>query len=574
MEEILKQDKSKSHKEFEKLLSEDLENRKFKEGEITTGIVEEIGKKFIFIDLGLKSSGAIPLEEFKLTKEIDKIEIGSKIDVLLEKIENKNGEIVVSREKARRAKSWKKMEKAFENKEEIKGMIISRCKGGFVVNVDSCLCFLPASQLDLRPLKNYDHLIKTPQTFECVKLDKKRGNIVLSRRAVIEKIRNKDKNKIISKLKEGDIVQGVVKNLTDWGVFIDLNGADALLHITDISWSRINKPSELLSLGQSVKVKITKIEPIKLKISVSIKHLTEDPYTKIINKYEIGKKYQATVTKVQDYGCFAKLEEGLEGLIHQSELSWTKKNIHPGKILSTSQKIEVELLEKDIEKRRLSLSYKNTLVNPWNKFTKDFKVGDKFEGSIKNITDYGLFVSIKDTELDGLIHYKDLSWHEKESELEKYKKNQIIKFKILEINRKDEKIRLGIKQLDEDPFEFFMNKNISDIVTAIVQSATQNGIYVQVGKKNLTILIKKNQLAKELENQRPSRFVKGDKLDAIITELDREKRKVSLSIKALEEKQTKEAVKKYGSKDSGGVLGEILGPLLNKKTKKKKEPKN
>ena len=238
--------------------------------------------------------------------------------------------------------------------------------------------------------------------------------------------------------------------------------------------------------------------------------------------------------------------------------------------MSTSQKIEVELLEKDIEKRRLSLSYKNTLVNPWNKFTKDFKVGDKFEGSIKNITDYGLFVSIKDTELDGLIHYKDLSWHEKESELEKYKKNQIIKFKILEINRKDEKIRLGIKQLDEDPFEFFMNKNISDIVTAIVQSATQNGIYVQVGKKNLTILIKKNQLAKELENQRPSRFVKGDKLDAIITELDREKRKVSLSIKALEEKQTKEAVKKYGSKDSGGVLGEILGPLLVKKNKKKK----
>ena len=574
MEEILKQNKNKFNKEFEKLLSEDLENRKFKEGEITTGTVEEIGKKFIFIDLGLKSSGAIPLEEFKLTKEIDKIEIGSKIDVLLEKIENKNGEIVISREKARRAKSWKKMEKAFENKEEIKGMIISRCKGGFIVNVESCLCFLPASQLDLRPLKNFDHLIKTPQTFECVKLDKKRGNIVLSRRAVIEKIRNKDKNKIISKLKEGDIVQGVVKNLTDWGVFIDLNGADALLHITDISWSRINKPSELLSLGQSVKVKITKIEPIKLKISVSIKHLTEDPYTKIINKYKIGKKYQATVTKVQDYGCFAKLEEGLEGLIHQSELSWTKKNIHPGKILSTSQKIEVELLEKDIEKRRLSLSYKNTLVNPWNKFTKDFKVGDKFEGSIKNITDYGLFVSIKDTELDGLIHYKDLSWHEKESELEKYKKNQIIKFKILEINGKDEKIRLGIKQLDEDPFEFFMNKNISDIVTAIVQSATQNGIYVQVGKKNLTILIKKNQLAKELENQRPSRFVKGDKLDAIITELDREKRKVSLSIKALEEKQTKEAVKKYGSKDSGGVLGEILGPLLNKKTKKKKEPKN
>ena len=573
METILKQDKSKSNKEFEKLLSEDLGNRKFKEGEITTGTVEEIGKKFVFIDLGLKSSGAIPLEEFKLTKEIDKIEVGSKIEVLLEKIENKNGEIVISREKARRAKSWKKMEKAFENKEEVTGIIISRVKGGFCVNVDSCLCFLPASQLDLRPIKNFDHLMKTPQTFECVKLDKKRGNIVLSRRAVIEKIRNKDKNKIISKLKEGDIVQGIVKNLTDWGVFIDLNGVDALLHITDISWSRINKPSELLSLGQSIKVKITKIEPVKLKISVSIKHLTKDPYSTTINKYEIGKIYPATITKVQDYGCFAKLENGLEGLIHQSELSWTKKNIHPGKILSTSQKIDVQLLEKDVEKKRLSLSYKNTLENPWKKFTEDFKVGDKSEGLIKNITDYGLFVSIKDTELDGLIHYKDISWSEKDSELEKYKKNQPVKFKILEINTKGEKIRLGIKQLEEDPFDFFTNKKVSDIVTGIVQSSVQNGIYLQIGnKKNLTILIKKNYLAKELENQRPSRFVKGDKLDALITELDKEKRKVSLSIKALEEKQTKEAVKKYGSKDSGGILSDIFdfSKIKTNKPKNKK----
>jgi len=568
MEEIIKQDKSKSHKEFEKLLSEDLGNRKFKEGEITTGTIEEIGKKFVFVDLGLKSSGAIPIDEFKLTKELDKIEIGSKIDVLLEKIENKNGEIVISREKARRAKSWKKMEKAFENKEEVKGTIISRVKGGFCVNVDSCLCFLPASQVDLRPIKNFDHLMKTPQTFECVKLDKKRGNIVLSRRAVIERIRNKDKNKIISKLKEGDIVQGLVKNITDWGVFIDLNGVDALLHITDISWSRISKPSELLSLGQSVKVKITKIEPVKLKISVSIKNLTEDPYLTIINKYEIGKTYSAIITKVQDYGCFAKLEDGLEGLIHQSELSWTKKNIHPGKILSTSQKVDVQLLEKDIEKRRLSLSYKNTLINPWKKFKEDFKVGDVSEGIIKNITDYGLFVSIKNTELDGLIHYKDLNWSEKETELEKYKKNQSIKFKILEINTKEEKIRLGIKQLAGDPFDFFTNKNVSDIVTGVVQSSSQNGIYLHVGKKDLIILIKKNQLAKEIENQRPARFVRGDKLDALITELDKEKRKVSLSIKALEEKQTKEAVKKYGSKDSGGVLGEILGPLLDKKKKK------
>ena len=568
MEEILKQDKSKSHKEFEKLLSKDLENRKFKEGEITTGTVEEIGKKFVFIDLGLKSSGAIPIEEFKLTKEMDKIEIGSKVDVLLEKIENRDGEIVVSREKAKRAKSWKKMEKAFENKEEVKGIIISKCKGGFAVNVDSCLCFLPGSQVDIRPLKNFDHLMKVPQTFECVKMDKKRGNIVLSRRAIMEKIRDKGRNELISKLKEGDVVQGIVKNLTDWGVFVNLNGLDALLHITDISWSRINKPSELLSIGQSIKVKITKIETEKKKISVSMKHLTEDPYSKIINKYEIGKKYPAIVTKVQDYGCFAKLEEGLEGLIHQSELSWTKINIHPGKILSTSQKIEVVLLEKDIEKRRLSLSYKDTTVNPWKKFTQDHKVGDKFEGTVKNITDYGIFVTIRNSELNGMIHYKDLSWSEKDSELEKYKKNQIVKFKILEINQENEKIRLGVKQLTEDPFDFFINKKLGDIVTSIVDSSSKNGIYVQVGNKNLLIFIKQNQLAKEIKNARPSRFTRGDKIDAMIIELNKSKKIATLSIKALEEKQTKEAVKKYGSKDSGGVLGEILGPLIKKKSKK------
>ena len=568
MEEIIKQNKNKSHKEFEKLLSEDLGNRKFKEGDVVQGIVEEIGKKFIFIDLKLKSSGAIPIEEFKLTKEMDKIEIGSKVDVLLEKIENRDGEIVVSREKAKRAKSWKKMEKAFENKEEVKGIIISKCKGGFAVNVDSCLCFLPGSQVDLRPLKNFDHLMKVPQTFECVKMDKKRGNIVLSRRAIMEKIRDKGRNELISKLKEGDVVQGIVKNLTDWGVFVNLNGLDALLHITDISWSRINKPSELLSIGQSIKVKITKIETEKKKISVSMKHLIDDPYSKIINKYEIGKKYPAIVTKVQDYGCFAKLEEGLEGLIHQSELSWTKINIHPGKILSTSQKIEVVLLEKDIEKRRLSLSYKDTTVNPWKKFTQDHKVGDEFEGTVKNITDYGIFVTIRNSELNGMIHYKDLSWSEKDSELEKYKKNQIVKFKILEINQENEKIRLGVKQLTEDPFDFFINKKLGDIVTSIVDSSSKNGIYVQVGNKNLPIFIKQNNLAKEIKNARPSRFTRGDKIDAMIIELNKSRKIATLSIKALEEKQTEEAVKKYGSKDSGGVLGEILGPLIKKKSKK------
>ena len=571
MQETIKE-KGKSHQEFEKLLSQDLSNRKFIEGEITTATVSEVGKKFVFVDLGLKSEGAIPIDEFRLSKEIDKIKVGSKIDVLLEKIEDRGGEVVVSREKARKAHAWKKMEKAFENKEEVNGIIISRCKGGFVVDVESCLCFLPGSQVDLKPLKNFDHLMRVPQKFECVKLDKKRGNIVLSRRAIIEKIRDHDRNKIISKLKEGEVVNGTVKNLTEWGAFIDINGVDALLHITDISWGRINKPAELLSIGQSIKAKIIKIEEGSNKISLGVKQLTEDPYLKTINNYEIGKNYPAIITKVQDYGCFAKLEEGLEGLIHQSELSWTKKNIHPGKILSTSQKIEVQILEKDIEKRRLSLSYKNTLANPWVKFVKDYKEGDEAEGTIKNITDYALFVTISNAELDGMIHYKDLSWSEKEEELEKYKKNQKIKFRIVEINQKKEKIRLSIRQLTKDPFEFFMNKKVSDVVTLIVESTAKNGIYVHASNKDYKVMIKRNQLAKDVENARTSRFAKGDKVDAIITELDKEKRKVNLSIKALEEKQSKEAVEKYGSTDSGGVLGEILGPLLNKKktTKPKK----
>ena len=568
MEETIKQDKTASHKEFEKLLSQDLDNRKFKEGEITTATVSQVGKKYIFVDLGLKSEGAIPIEEFKLSKEISKIEVGSKIDVLLEKIENKHGDVVVSREKARRASSWKKMEKSFEKQEEVQGVIISRCKGGFIVDVESCLCFLPGSQVDLKPLKRFDHLMKIPQKFLCVKLDKKRGNIVLSRRAIMEKIRDNDREKIISKIKEGDVVQGIVKNLTDWGAFIDLNGVDALLHITDISWGRINKPAELLSIGQSIKAKIIKIDDATKKISLGVKQLTDDPYVKVINNYDIGKIYPATITKVQDYGCFAKLEDGLEGLIHQSELSWTKKNIHPGKVLSTSQKIEVQVLEKDTEKRRLSLSYKNTLMNPWDKFEKDFKINEQGEGVVKNITDFALFISISNSELVGMIHYKDISWNEKDSELANYKKNQLVKFKILEINQEKEKIRLGIKQLADDPFEFFMNKKISDVVTVIVDSSSNVGIQVYAGNKNQLITIKKNQLAKESENARPSRFAKGDKIDALITELDSEKRKVTLSIKALEEKQTKEAVKKYGSKDSGGVLGEILGPLLKKKKKK------
>ena len=568
MVEILREIKSDSDKEFERLLTEDLNSRILTEGQIVKAEVSAISKKHVFVDISGKSEGMIPIEEFKLTREIDKIKVGSKIDVFLERLENLTGNIVVSREKARKAHTWKKMEKAFETKELVTGYIISRCKGGFVVDVDSCLCFLPGSQVDLKPLKNTDHIIRTKQTFECVKLDKKRGNIVLSRRAVLERERDKGRKEILSKIKEGDVIDGICKNITEWGAFLDINGIDALLHITDISWSRINKPSELLSIGQNVRVKITKIDPETKKISVGIKQLTEDPYEKSLHKYEIGKDYKAKVSKVVEYGCFAKLEDGLEGLIHQSEMSWVQKNPQPGKILSVSQEILVKVLEKDLEKRRISLSYKATLPNPWTQFIKKLPIGSKADGVVKNVTDYGLFVSINNTDLSGMVHFKDLSWSEEESELKKYNKSSTIKFKILEINEEKERIRLGVKQLTNDPFDFFKDKSKSDIITVTVKDQSSNGIKVSAGKESLIFLIKKNQLAKEPEDARPSRFARGDKIDVMITEIDLEKRKVSLSIKALEEKMTKEAVKKYGSEDSGASLGEILGPILKGKKKK------
>jgi len=569
MEEVIKQNKTGADKEFEKLLAQDLNDRKFSEGEIAHATISEIGKKYVFVDLGLKSEGAIPIEEFKFSKELDKIKVGEKIEVLLEKIENFRGDVVVSREKARRHQSWKKMEKAFESKEEVQGIIVSKCKGGFIVDVESCLCFLPGSQIDLKPLKNIDHLMKTPQTFECVKLDRRRGNIVLSRRAILEKKRDKDKSAMLEKIKEGDTVNGIIKHITDWGAFVDLNGIDALLHITDISWVRVNKPSELLSVGQNIKVKVTKIDAETKKISVGIKQLTEDPYAKYGKNYEVGKVYKAVITKVQDYGCFAKLEHGIEGLIHQSELSYSKKNPHPGKILSTSQEIEVKILEKDDEKRRLSLSYKATLINPWTKLKKEFPEGSVVDAVVKNITDFALFVSIKDSELDGMIHKNDLSWNEDENALKKFSKKANLKAKVLEINEEKEKIRLGIKQLENDPFDVFKNKKKLDVVTVIVKEILNNGIKVSLGKEKVAFEIKKNQLALESSDARLSRFNKGDKIDAMITELDFKKRKVSLSIKALEEQQTKEAVKKYGSKDSGASLGEILGPIFKGKKEKK-----
>ena len=567
--------KKNTTKEFENLLNEDFKKREFKEGKIIKATVSEIGKKFVFVETGLKSEGAIPIDEFKISKELEKLKVGSKIDVYLEKIESyRTGEIVVSREKAKRMGSWEKMTKAFENQKEVEGIITNKVKGGFIVNIDSCLCFLPGSQVDTKPIKNMDSLMNTSQKFLCVKLDKSRGNIVVSRKAVLSKSRDKELANILSKIKEGDIVNAQVKSILDWGAFLDLNGADALLHVTDLSYSRVDKPSSLLSVGQTIKAKIIKIDPETKRISCGVKQMHPDPYENLEKKYEVGKIYDGTVTKIVDYGAFVKLQEGLEGLVHQSSLSWTKKNIHPSKILSSSQKIKVKVIELDTEKRRISLSYKDTLENPWTAFTKKYKVGSIVNTKVKNIADFALFVSIENSEFDGMIHYKDISWQETEESLKKYKKNDTVKAKLLEIDLEKEKIRLGIKQLDKDPFDFFLKKENNEIITATVMEVLKNGIKVSVGNdKNLLLTIKKNQLAKEIEDCRPEIFTKGNKVDCMIVDLDKEKRKASLSIKELEKHNEKVAIEKYGKdgSSSGAVLGDILGKVF--KSKKKKEKK-
>ena len=570
--------KKNNIKEFESLLNEDFKKRDLKEGNIIKATVSEIGKKHVFVDLKAKSEGIIPIEEFKISKEIDKLKIGSQIDVYLERIETFKGEIIVSREKARRMSSWKKMEKAFQTQKEVEGVITSRVKGGMVVNIDSCLCFLPGSQIDTKPLKNFDHLMNTPLKFLCVKLDKVRGNIVVSRRAILEKNKNADIEKILKEIKEGDIVQAQVRAIVDWGCFLEYKGCDMLLHVTDIAYSRVKKPAEVLSLGQKVKVKIIKIDAETKRISCGIKQMSADPYKNIEKKYKINEVYNGVVTKCVDYGVFVKLEEGLEGLVHQSELSYLRKNIQPSKVLSPSQEIKVKVIELDSEKRRISLSFKQTLQNPWDAFIKKYPVGSTVNTKVTNISDFGVFVSIDSSELVGMIHYKDISWNESDQDLKKFKKDQSIKAKILEIDKDKEKVRLGIRQLEKDPFEYFSDKNDRDVITATVEEVLKNGIRVQVGndtKMPLSFMIKKSDLAKEKENCRPEVFNKGNKVDCMIVGLEKDKRKASLSIKELEIQNEKIAIKKYGKDgtSSGQILGDILGKAFGRKktTSKKKD---
>ena len=561
---------SSSMKEFQSLLEQDFKGRKLKENQITKATVTEITKKFVVVDCKAKMEGMIPVEEFKNDNELEKLKVGSVIEIYLERIESFKGEIIVSREKARRMAAWESLKTKFETGEECTGIIVGRIKGGYQCNVDGLPTFMPASQIDLRPLKKVDHLLNVPIKVVATRIDTQRGNICTSRRMVLEKSKNAEIKELLKNLKEGDIIEDAkVKTTTDWGIFLDINGVDALLHVSDLSHGRVKKPSDMVSIGQKMKVKITKIDPVTNRISASVKALTEDPYERL--EYKVGEIYEGICTKLMQYGAFIKLQEGIEGLIHNSCLSWTNRNIEPSKVLSVSQKIKVKIVSIDREAKRISLSYKDTLDNPWKAL--EGKVGTVVDVKIKNITEKAIFAELE-SGLTGMLHYREISFNENVEDLKKFKKNALIKVKIIEI--KDEKIRFSIRALEKDPMNWFAenNKKIGDIITTTVHEVMKTSVKVAVGNdKKLIVTIKKSQLAKEATNQRAEIFQPGNKLDATIIELDVPNRKVSLSVKQAQIDEEKTLIKKFGkdAKSSGATLKDIFNKALSiTKSKKKK----
>ncbi len=560
------------HKEFQNLLDQDFKDRKLKENEIIKATVTEITKNFIVVDCKAKMEGMIPIEEFKNDDELSKLKVGSLIDVYLERIESFKGEIVISRDKARKMKAWKKMEKVFETQEEMTGYITGKVKGGFIATVEGLPCFMPSSQIDVRPMKRIDHLMNTPIKVIATRIDKNRGNVCVSRRAVLEKSKNAEISEALKNIQEGDVIEdAVVKATTDWGIFLDINGVDALLHVSDLSHGRVKKPSDLVTIGQKLKVKISKIDKKTNRVSASVKALTEDPYENIEKKYKVGEIYNGEVTKIMDYGCFVKIEDGIEGLIHNSELDWTNRNVKPNKILSVSEKIKFKIVNIEKESKRISLSYKATQNNPWDKI-KD-KIGQEVKIKINNITDKAIFGELIDVKLSGMLHYKEISYQENIEDLKKFKKNDIIDVRILEV--KDDKIRFSKRALDKDPMDFFKenNKKIGDIITTRVHEVLKTGVKVSIDKdKKLIVTIRKMDLAKDSADARPEVFSPGNALDAKITELDLNSRKIKLSVKAAQIDEEKSLIAKFGegATKSGATLKGIFEKAIGKKPKKKK----
>ena len=551
--------------DFAAMLEESFAGTAMMEGRVVPATVTAVGSDFITVDVGLKTEGRIPAKEFSQDEVAPTV--GAIVEVYLERIENALGDAVLSRDKAKREEAWTRLERVHEKKETVKGAIVGRVKGGFTVDLGGVNAFLPGSQVDIRPIRDVGPLMGQMQPFAILKMDRPRGNIVVSRRAVLEESRAEQRAEIVGAMAEGERRKGVVKNITDYGAFVDLGGIDGLLHVTDMSWKRVSHPSQVVEVGQEVEVQIIKINPETQRISLGMKQLMTDPWDGVGAKYPVGAKLKGRVTNITDYGAFVELEDGVEGLIHVSEMSWTKKNLHPGKIISSSQEVDVIVLDVDAEKRRISLGLKQAMNNPWEQFLAEHPVGTNIEGEVRGITEFGLFVGLG-PDLDGMVHINDIDWNTPgEEAIKKYNKGDTVKARVLDVDIEKERISLGIKQLSQDPTESIdLRKN--SIVTATVTEITSGGIEVSIADGAMKAFIRKGDLSRDRSEQRPERFAVGDKVDALVTAFDKAGRKVSLSIKAMEIKDEKEAVEQYGSADSGASLGDILGAALKGATKK------
>lgn len=550
--------------DFEALLNESMPAETGFEGQVVTGTVVSVENDFAIVDIGLKAEGRVPLKEFAMPGQQAEIAVGDNVEVFVDRVENALGEAILSRDKARREEAWTELEKAFEGDARVNGVIFGRVKGGFTVDLNGAVAFLPGSQVDIRPIRDVTPLMNIEQPFQILKMDRRRGNIVVSRRAILEEDRQGQRAELLGKLKEGDAIDGVVKNITDYGAFVDLGGIDGLLHVTDMSWRRVNHPSEVLTIGETIKVQVVRINPETQRISLGMKQLAEDPWEGIEAKYVVGAKFNGVVTNITDYGAFVELESGVEGLVHVSEMSWVKKNIHPGKIVSTSQEVEVMVLEVDASKRRISLGLKQCGDNPWEAFADKYPAGTEIEGEVKNITEFGLFIGLEG-DVDGMVHLSDLDWDRSgEEAIQDFKKGDTVKAVVLDVDMKKERISLGIKQLSGDPFADVSSKKRGEQVAVVVTKVTENGLEVELGDTGVSAFIRRSDLARDRDDQRPERFSEGDKLDAMVTGVDKSSRKVNLSIKALEISEEKAAVEQFGSSDSGASLGDILGAALEK----------
>ncbi|MDA0241483.1 MAG: 30S ribosomal protein S1, partial [Proteobacteria bacterium] len=541
------------------------------EGSVLKGTVIAIENDDAVIDVGLKSAGRVSLKEFGSPGVKSELKIGDVVEVFLERYEDRNGDTMLSREKARREESWTHLEVAHKENARVEGTIFGRVKGGFTVDLSGAVAFLPGSQVDIRPIRDVNHLMGNTQEFHILKMDRSRGNIVVSRRAVLEESRAEARSELVANLKEGQVLDGVVKNITDYGAFIDLGGVDGLLHITDISWRRINHPSEMLNVGDTIKVQVIRFNPENQRISLGMKQLEADPWDGVAAKYPIGTRFTGRITNITDYGAFVELEPGVEGLVHVSEMSWTKKNVHPGKIVSTSQAVDVMVLDVDSNKRRISLGLKQTMANPWEDFQERFPTDSIIEGEVKNITEFGIFIGLAD-DIDGMVHLSDIDWQlPGEEAIKKYEKGQIVKAKILEVDVTKERISLGIKQLTDDPIAgSAADVKKGSIVTCTVSAIQENGIEVTVNEV-LQGFIRRSDLSRDRSEQRPDRFAVGDKIDARVTSIDASGRKLSLSVKAREIQEEKKAMQDYGSSDSGASLGDILGAALQSRRESAEE---